>query len=208
MTFLSSIPASLHQFVLFRLHQALPPAPDDSAEMLEARNEVAKLAVARLAPMNTAEALLAIQAVVSEAHALDALHGAVLYRHDPAQVMRSRAQSALMTRQAGQARKELRLMQEARWEAERQRQAEIEAERQATEDAERRADEAMVVPFMRRLGQRRAAAQQSHSTGRNPMSRSRETDPRQLPPSSSSGDTALPVRAGGTVPKRDGVAAA
>ncbi len=208
MTFLSTIPASLHRFVLFRLYQALPPPPDALPETLEACHDIAKLAVARLGPMNIGEALLAIQAVASEAHALDALSGASLHHHDPVQVQRSRAQSALMTRQAAQARKELRITQEARWEAERQRRAEIEAENQAAEDSEKRADETMVVPFMRRLAQRRVAAQKSHDMRRNPVTRSHETDSRQPRPSRSHDDPTAAARARGMTPKPAATAAA
>lgn len=201
MTFLSTIPASLHSAVLFQLYQALPLPHDALPETLEARNDIAKLAVARLGPMNMGEVLLAIQAVASEAHALDALSGASLHHHDPVRLQRSRAQSALMTRQAAQARKELRITQEARWEAERQRQAETEAATQAAEESDRRADEAMVVPFMRRLAQRRVAAQKSHHTGRNPVMRSHETDSWQPRLSRSQDDPTAAARARGTTPK-------
>jgi len=189
MTFLSTLPASVQRYIHFELHQSLPPPPDGSPEMLAAHNDTALLAVAQLAPMNTGEALLAIQAIASEAHARDALRGASQHHHDPDQVRQSRAQSAMMTRQAAQARKELRIMQEARWDAERQRAAETEAAEREAEESAQRADEAMVVPFMRRLGQRqRSDAQKSHGARQNPTSRSREIDSWESPRSGSKSD--------------------
>lgn len=194
MTLVTTLPAPLQRFVLGQLYKALPPAPDDTPETLTARNDIALLAIASLTPMNTAEALLAVQAIASEAHALSALHEANRYHHDPTAVRQSRAQSAMMTRQGAQARKELRIMQEERRDAERQRQADIAAAENEAEDSARQADEAMVVPFMRRLGQRRRDAGKSHVMGQNPTTRSHEMDSRQSRPSRSKHE------AGGAVP--------
>lgn len=106
-----------------------------------------------------------------------------------------------MTRQAAQARKDLRIMQEARGEAERPQQAEIEAANRSAEEADRRADEAMVVPFMRRLGRPRAEAQKSHVTGQNPLTRSHETNSRGSLPSRSKHDPDATAQARGMKPK-------
>jgi len=118
MSLFATIPASLTRFILGQLHRALPPLRDDMAEERELRDLVAKVAIARLTPMNTAEALLAVQAVAAEAHASDCLQSVGQFRDDFARVAQCRAQSALMIRQAMQLRKELRLVQEERRTAE------------------------------------------------------------------------------------------
>lgn len=201
MTFLSTLPASVQRYIHFELYQSLPPPHDSSPDMLAARNDTALLAVAQLAPVNTGEALLAIQAIASEAHARDALRGASQHHHDLDQVRRSRAQSAMMTRQAAQARKELRIAQETRWEAERQHQAETEAALREAEDSDRRADEAMLIPFMRRLAERRREeTQKSHIQRQNPIARSHEIKLTEFQPSGSTGDRGAVLRVAGALP--------
>lgn len=201
MTFLSTLPASVQRYIHFELRQSLPPSPDGSPEMLAAHNDTALLAVAQLAPMNTGEALLAIQAIASEAHARDALRGASQHHHDPDQVRRHRAQSAMMTRQAAQARKELRIAQEARWESERRHQAETEAALREAEDSDRRADEAMAVPFMRRLAQRRRdEAQKSYPQRQNPIVRYHEIKSTEFQPAGPTGDRSAVLRVAGAIP--------
>lgn len=179
MTLFPTIPASLTRFILGHLYDALPPPPDQDPETLDARNQVALAAIVRLTPMNTAEALLAVHAIASEAHAGSALREAVLHREDIKVVGQCRAQSAMMIRQAMQVRKELRAMQEVRREAEDEQQQRIEAAEREAEDAALRADEAAPAPFMRRLAQRRQAATKpgaSHATGQSPNIRSVRLD--------------------------------
>lgn len=127
MSLFPTIPARLTHFLHRHLHKALPPVPDETAEEREDRQFAFMSAVARLAPMNTAEALLAVHAVAAEAHALDALHALHQALGDPTRERQYRAQSCSMTRQGMQARRELLRMQQVRCEAEAWQQAEMEA---------------------------------------------------------------------------------
>lgn len=175
MTIFATIPTSLMRFILGQLYSALPPVPGQDPDTLEARNQVALAAIARLTPMNTAEALLAVHAIACEAHASSALREAVLHHQDIRLVGQARAQSALMIREAMQVRKELRVMQEERRSAEHAHQQRIEAEEREAEEALRRADETAPAPFMRRLAQRQRDENQpkmSHDKGINTNTKS------------------------------------
>ena len=175
MTIFATIPASLTRFILGQLYDSLPPPPNQDPDTIEVRNQIAQAAIARLTPMNTAEALLAVHAIASEAHASAALREAVLHRDDMRVVGQCRAQSALMIREAMQVRKELRAMQAIRREAEHQHQQQVEAAEREAAERTQNADETTPAPFMRRLAQRRlaeAARNASHDMGQTPSNRS------------------------------------
>lgn len=179
MTLFANIPAPIARYLLGQLHKALPPPSDDDPNALEMRNIAAQVSIARLAPMNTAEAQLAVHAVACEMHAQDALQDAVRHQLDVKVRGQCRAQSALMIRQAMQVRKELRMMQDIRHAAEQRRQEEIEAaEREAAATAEQ-TDEVVSPPFMRRLAHRRQTGMDRpkyQNMRQNPTKRSIETE--------------------------------
>ncbi len=156
----TDFPPSLVRFIRSRLHRALPPPFEDTQEALEDRNLAAMAAIARLTPMNTGEALLAVLAIAAEAHASDVLESASQHRDDFQLAAKLRAQSALMIRQAMQVRKELRITQAERREAERWHAEEM--EREAVQD------EPDAQPD--------TAPQPSQVMGQNPTARSGETD--------------------------------
>lgn len=208
MTLFSTIPAPLTRFILGELYLALPGLAEEPEDTREIRKLAAMAAIARLTPMNTGEAMLAVQAVASEMHATGALQEAVLHRGDIRVVAQCRAQSAMMTRQAMQIRKELRIVQEARrgaedWQAAKDR-AEA-AEREAAEpdapacdapEAPERAPPTLPEAPPRRFARhwlQEKAQQKSHATGQNPMSYSVEThlDPPRLPDPNDKGVAAL-----------------
>lgn len=176
----STIPAPLARFIHGKLFRSLPPPPDDTPETLEARNLLALASIARLAPMNAAEAELAVQAVAVEVHANDALQSASQNAGDDRKVAQGRAQSAMMTRQAVQLRKILRMMQEDRREAEWHDQMRREAEDAAAQAAnvEPPAEQAMVAAAgveATRAGSDRNADHGSRVMKQNPMKRILET---------------------------------
>lgn len=156
----SDFPPSLARFIRSRLHRALPPPFEDTHEAWEDRNLAAMAAIARLTPMNTGEALLAVQAIAAEAHASDVLESASQHRDDVQLAAKFRAQSAQMIRQAMQVRKELRITQAERREAERWHAEEMEREAARGEPA---AQPDTVPPSSQTMGQ-------------NPTTRSYETD--------------------------------
>jgi hypothetical protein len=141
MSIFPSIPPKLSSFITCQLYLALPPPPDDTPDTIEARDLTAMAAVVRLGPANTAEALLAVQAVAAQQHAIDALQSVAHYHSDFKKVGQCRAQSALMIRQAATALRELRALQETRLTL----LAEQEAEQDAKTDMPRDDAEAEVI---------------------------------------------------------------
>lgn len=127
------IPEKIASFILAQLYRALPPPIDDRPESLEARDLIAMAAIAKLGPVNTAEASLAVHAVAAQAHATDCLIAINENRDDFRRAGQCRAQSALMMRQSAQTLRELRELQERRIAAFAYRAAEIEAERRRVE---------------------------------------------------------------------------
>ncbi len=117
MSLFATTPQSLSRFILRQLYRSLPPLRIDTPEEHEDREIASMAAIARLAPANTGEALLAVQAIAAEAHASDALQSVHQHRDDFQRVSQCRAQSALMIREAMAVRKELRTMQKSRLEA-------------------------------------------------------------------------------------------
>ena len=136
------MPANISAFITSQLWRALPPPPDDRPETCETRNVIAMASVARLGPDNTMEAALAVQAVGAQAHATDCLAAINEHRDDFRKAAQCRAQSALMMRQAAQALKELRILQEDRAIALAYRRAETEATARHAEAENRFAGEA------------------------------------------------------------------
>jgi len=142
---LVKVPERLASYILAELYRGLPPPIEACAEATEVRDLVAMASVAKLAPMNTAEARLAVNAVAAQAHAIDALASAGQYHDDFKRVMQCRSQAAMMMRLSAVATRELRTMQEIRETLMARKWAEDEAEarRSAAEaDAAARAQEA------------------------------------------------------------------
>ncbi len=134
------IPEKIAIFITAQLYRALPPPADDRPEAREARDVIAMAAIAKLGPVNAAEATLAVHAVAAQAHATDCLVAINENRDDFRRAGQCRAQSALMMRQAVQTLRELRELQECRIATFARRAAEIEAERRQVEaEAEERA---------------------------------------------------------------------
>ena len=142
MSIFPSIPRQLSCFITRELYLALPPPHDDTPETLEARDLTATAAVVRLGPANTAEAMLAVQAVATQYHAIQALQSVARCRDDFKRVGQCRAQSAAMMRQAATALRELRALQEARLTLLAIRQAELDAAQEQEAAASRQEDAA------------------------------------------------------------------
>lgn len=88
-----SLPARESRLVFEQLRQSLPPPDDASPEAREARDTLAVAVLAALKPTNLAEAQLAIEVVVSDAHAKDFLRLASANHHDIDKVLGYRAQA-------------------------------------------------------------------------------------------------------------------
>ncbi len=88
-----SLPARESRLIFEQLLAALPPPDDDSPEAREQRDTLAVAVLAALKPANLAEAQLAIEVVVSDAHAKDYLRLASANHHDIDKVLGYRAQA-------------------------------------------------------------------------------------------------------------------
>lgn len=177
MSLFTAIPQPLSRFIRSQLRRSLPPAVMDAPEDLEVQELVAEAAIARLAPANTAEALLAVQAVAAEAHASDALQAVHQYRDDFRRVGQCRAQSALMIRQSMALRRELRAVQEIRLEALRQQEEVMEAAALAAAMAGDTGEAASGPRESVGPETDDSAPDESQNTRQNPTPRSRETNP-------------------------------
>lgn len=141
------MPDNINAFITAQLYRALPPPPDERAETQRDRDLIAMASVIRLCPATTSEAQLAVHAVAAQAHATQCLEAINQHRDDFTKAAQCRAQSALMMRQAAQALKELRILQDDRAARTAYRLAEIEAEaKQAKQEAKEREAEAEARP--------------------------------------------------------------
>ncbi len=144
---LPRLPERLSCFIVAQLYRSLPPPADKSPEGRETRDVVAMAAVRRYGPANTAEALVAVQAVAAQAYAADCLAAAGEHYDDFRKATQCRAQSAVMMRQMATALKELRILQEERFAVEARQEAEERArQRQEALEAEATADEMTDTP--------------------------------------------------------------
>jgi len=181
MSLFATIPQPLSRFILSQLRRSLPPAVMDTAEELEVRELVAQAAIARLAPANTGEALLAVQAIAAEAHASDALQSVHQHRDDFRRVAQCRAQSALMIRQGMALRKELRAVQAIRLDALREHEEAMEAAALAAAiagDAEATREDSAEQQDPADAGLEGATPDNSQTVRQIPTVRSRETHSR------------------------------
>jgi hypothetical protein len=96
---LPNLPPSIAREVFSTLCTSLPPPATDTAEARDARHETAMAAVAALHPADAIEALLGVQIVAANAHAMDSLRLAVQPGVDPDAARRCRAQASSMMRQ-------------------------------------------------------------------------------------------------------------
>jgi hypothetical protein len=109
-----NLPPALSREIFAALCRSLPQPVDDTQQARDARDTMAMAAVAALDPDDTAEAMLAVQVVVAEAHARDCLRLATEHRDDLPTACRCRAQAASMMRQMHQALRVLRQTQALR----------------------------------------------------------------------------------------------
>ncbi len=192
---LGQVPQHIGAHIMAQLYRALPPLPAAATpETREAREVIAMASIARLCPVNTAEARLAVQAVAAQAHATDCLEAVSEHYDDFRKVVQCRAQSALMMRQSAQALRELRELQDCRLGALARKLAEIEAERRRAEDEaeDRQAED--------------AASDRSVPTSAGPVSPERsgpapvQPDSAQTSPIMTDPTTAAPAMAEPTAP--------
>jgi hypothetical protein len=108
------LPRSLSQAVFAELCRCLPPPSDDTETARTDRDLFAMAAVAALDPRDAAEAMLAVRVIAHEAHARMALESAVRRHDDPIEANQSRAQAALMGREAQRVLRSLQTLQAAR----------------------------------------------------------------------------------------------
>jgi len=198
MSIFPSIPPKLSSYITRQLYLALPPPPDDTPETLEARDLTATAAVARLGPANTAEALLAVQAVAAQQHASDALQSVTHYRNDFKRVGQCRAQSAAMMRQAATALRELRTLQETRLALLAIQQAERDAAREQAEAAEPEPEAVFASPGLANFPQawrNEVKRRQSHGMGLRFTHRYAETHPGSPLATRSEGPLMAPIQA-------------
>jgi hypothetical protein len=94
------LPRQIYLQVVHTLRGAMPPAPDDSPETIDRREQVAIAQVAALVPANADEAQLASYAVAAGMQAVDCLRLAAQHAMNLQLAGQLRAQAASMGREA------------------------------------------------------------------------------------------------------------
>ena len=113
-----ALSAVARQEYYVELGNALPPPLVDRPENRQRRLTAAVEAFEALCPGDAYEARLAVQVVLSGAHAVEALHEAAVYREDFAKRTRCRAQAASLMREERAAKRMLAQEQKVRLAAE------------------------------------------------------------------------------------------
>lgn len=108
------LPPTLSREIFAELCRSLPPPADETQSARDARDTIAMAAVAGLNPADAAEAMLAVQVVLAEAHARDCLRLATKHCNDLPTAFRCRSQAAAQMRQMHQALRALRQSQAIR----------------------------------------------------------------------------------------------
>ena len=111
---MSSLSAAARQEYYIELTNSLPPPLVDQPEHRQRRLTTAVEAFEALCPGDSYEARLAVQIVLSGAHAAESLREAGVYREDFAKCSRCRAQAASMMREERAARRMLAQEQKVR----------------------------------------------------------------------------------------------
>jgi len=111
---LPNLPPRLSREIFAAVRRGLPPAHDATPDALDARDMIAMAAIAALDPRDAAEAVIAAQVVMAEAHGRASLEDASLNGQDLKVVMQCRAQARAMMRQAQDSLRGLQRLQATR----------------------------------------------------------------------------------------------
>jgi hypothetical protein len=104
---LPTLSPAVASHTLGSLRSALPAPEPDTPERRAVRDSLAIATVAAMRPMDAAQAMLAVQAVLHDAHAMECLRVSSEPGMDVRAILRHRAQAAKLMRGADQSRRTL-----------------------------------------------------------------------------------------------------
>ena len=104
---LPTLSPAVASHTLGSLRSALPAPEPDTPERRAARDSLAIATVAAMKPMDAAQAMLAVQAVLHDAHAMECLRVSSEPGMDVRAILRHRAQATKLMRGADQSRRTL-----------------------------------------------------------------------------------------------------